>query len=106
MGKLLHLVTPDFSFKTLCQNEVDKEDLMRLRPLFNVLLGTYPLKDTCLKMGSGDLVKANDTPWVRDLMISTESSAPIGPVWTLIDCSDTEPLVANPDHLSTAATNM
>ena len=63
---------------------------MRLRPLFNVLLGTYPLKDTFFKMGLGDLVKASDTPWVQDHKISTESNAPIDPVWTLIDGSDTD----------------
>ena len=60
-----------------------------MRPLFNVLSGTYPLKDTSFKAGSGDLVKASDTPWVRDHKISTESGAPIDPVWTLIDGSDT-----------------
>ena len=61
----------------------------RLRLLFNVILGTYPLKDTFFKTGLGDPVKASDTPWVRDHKISTESSAPIDPVWTLIDGSDT-----------------
>ena len=43
----------------LAQSETE-----RLRPLFNVLLGIYPLKDTSFKAGSGDLVKASDTPWV------------------------------------------
>ena len=33
-----------------------------MRSLFNVLLGTYPLKDMSVKTGSSDLVKAKDSP--------------------------------------------